>query len=63
MVVLSTSDGRRRLWKELMGAPWSLFCKRNSCRFRVEAVHKFSIEKIVEGGLYGSLRKYVCIMY
>jgi len=28
------------------------------CRKRVEAVHKFSIEKIVEGGLYGSSRKY-----
>jgi len=30
---------------------------KNSCRFRVEAVHKFSIEKIVEGGLHGSSRK------
>ena len=28
-------------------------------RIRVEAVHKFSIEKIVEGGLHGSSRKYV----
>ena len=26
-------------------------------RIRVEAAHKFSIEKIVEGGLYGSSRK------
>jgi len=44
-----------------MGSPLSVFLScpvsRKLRRNRVEAVHKFSIGKLVEGGLLGSSKK------
>ena len=72
MHVVGPCEGTRRcasrmagvewLWQEQTRPPLSVFLpcliSRKLRRIRVEAVHKFSIEKIVEGGLYGSSRKY-----
>ena len=47
-----------------MEAPWLEFSlvsfPGSYRRIRVEAVHKFSIEIIVEGGLLGSSKKTTC---
>ena len=52
------ADGNRRKW-------W-YHCPNNLRgsyrRIRVEAVHKFSIGIIVEGGLHGSSKKYYTVM-